>query len=339
MRRRWAAGIGLMTVIFLAACGGGGGGGSSSPYTGLTTPAVIDTTNAEEIALGAYSGGDWSDPTFAVPLGRQDLTDAGKSGPSKILALMRAVKTIEGRVAGEPSGADAALVATPATVWADSGTEYGSVSGSFTYSISLNDLTGDFSGSISFSGYDDGDGITFASGSVSFSGNGVVAFDIYGYPYIDSINTFSIQFSALAAASEGEGFTLTGTIALVEGVPTSSVTLDLYVKDHSTEKTAWIRNYEITVTVGSDIGGSYAEMTIVGRIYLHDYGYVDIATGAPFRVYDTDLYPSSGVLIVTGKDDCKARLTVISDPTYDYRVELDEDGNDVYEWSIEGIWT
>jgi len=51
-----------IAVIFIA-CGGGGGGdgggGGSIPYTGVTSQATIDETNAVDLALGAYFGGDF----------------------------------------------------------------------------------------------------------------------------------------------------------------------------------------------------------------------------------------------------------------------------------------
>lgn len=44
----------LAAVFFLAGCGGGGGGSSAPTYTGVTTPAAITSTNAED--LGTSSG-------------------------------------------------------------------------------------------------------------------------------------------------------------------------------------------------------------------------------------------------------------------------------------------
>ena len=49
-----------MTVVYGCSGGGGGGGGGSTgiTYTGITTQAVIDQNNAEEIAIGSYEGGN-----------------------------------------------------------------------------------------------------------------------------------------------------------------------------------------------------------------------------------------------------------------------------------------
>ncbi len=43
-----------------------------------------------------------------------------------------------------------------------------------------------------------------------------------------------------------------------------------------------------------------------------------------------DEWPSSGTLIVTGSNNCKAKITAIDELTC--TVEADVDGDDVYEW-------
>ena len=50
----------LAIMVLLSSCGGGGSSASSasSPYTGLTSAAVITDDNADEIALAAFQGGD-----------------------------------------------------------------------------------------------------------------------------------------------------------------------------------------------------------------------------------------------------------------------------------------
>ena len=51
--------------FILGGCGGGGGSGGDGgggaaaiEYTGLKTPATIDEGNAEQLAMGAYMGGE-----------------------------------------------------------------------------------------------------------------------------------------------------------------------------------------------------------------------------------------------------------------------------------------
>ena len=58
--------LSIVCIIGLTSCGGGGGGGGdlvpSQPtgltYTGVTSPAVIDSNNAAELASGAFIGGE-----------------------------------------------------------------------------------------------------------------------------------------------------------------------------------------------------------------------------------------------------------------------------------------
>lgn len=67
MLRKIAASM-VVLLAGLPACGGGGGGGSSlSPYTGLTTPAVITSSNADNIARQAFQGGDLGASTALAP--------------------------------------------------------------------------------------------------------------------------------------------------------------------------------------------------------------------------------------------------------------------------------
>ena len=85
------------------------------------------------------------------------------------------------------------------------------------------------------------------------------------------------------------------------------------------------------ITEGVDGIGSYLDVEITsGKYYEPDYGYVTISTPTPFRVYDSDLWPRNGVMVVTGTGNTKVRLTAISNTQC--QIDADLDGDDTYEW-------
>ena len=76
------------------------------------------------------------------------------------------------------------------------------------------------------------------------------------------------------------------------------------------------------------IGSNYADVNIsFGFYYDPDYGYVAVETPTPFRVFDTDIWPSSGVMVATGTGNTKARLTSISNTQCQIDAALDEQNN------------
>jgi len=71
---------------------------------------------------------------------------------------------------------------------------------------------------------------------------------------------------------------------------------------------------------------------VSGKYYDPTYGYIDVVTTDNFRFLESDNYtwPSSGVMVVTGTDNTKARLTAVSNTQCQIDADLDGDGD--YEW-------
>ena len=82
--------------------------------------------------------------------------------------------------------------------------------------------------------------------------------------------------------------------------------------DSSTGKTYWVKDYTYTLTGSS--------LTISGTYYDPDYGYVTVTTVTPLQVASTDAWPTAGVLLFTGANGSRARLTFTSTG---YTVEVD----------------
>ena len=314
--------LGLVTVL---GCGGGGGGdgGGAAPiaYTGLTIPADVNESNAQDLAGGAFNGGR----TSAVLSG----IGAVRSETEKNTVIFRPLTTAQ---ALEQALFDVDLTSARGgpnigATQTESGSISGSCGGTASYTIQVDDQTGVFSGSFSFSSYCDG-GVTI-SGAASFSG---------GLDLSDPNNpTFETIIFTFTNLSDGTA-TLNGSIEIdLSGVPVI-MTIGALFKENASGKVFWVQNYTMEITEGSDVGGNYVEVEISsGKYYDPDYGYVSVSTDpmAPFKVYDFNAWPSSGTLIVSGKIgpggfSTKARLEALDATTC--RITADTNGDLVYDY-------
>lgn len=307
--------FGLLAIVGTG--GGGGGGGSSSAsltYTGLTSQALIDTSNAQTLADGVYSGGVVG--TEMTGFGAVQDYGTGQ-GDMRLFTTEKALESallqidFVSRSYGTYQGA----------VYNDSVTlPPGSCGGSASYTISIDDQTGAFSGTFIFNNYCDGD-VTF-TGTVGFSGNVDLG---TGY-----LLNFNFTFNSLTGIILGESITLDGTIAIVVNVSPMTITMNVLMRDNGTGKVYRFDNFTMTILDG----GSYVDVTVTGRYYDPDYGYVDISSPTPLRIYNVDDWPSAGMIELDGATgiggfSTKARLTAIDNLTC--RVQADTNGDDDYD--------
>lgn len=187
--------------------------------------------------------------------------------------------------------------------------------------LAVNDQTGAFTGTIVFTNYH-GDGGGVINGSVPVS----------GVVHSDSYIEIHFNFQSVNVVDGTTDVTAKGTVDLTAGTGGGQATLNLFFTDNGTAKTVWLSNYTIAVT---DLGG-VTDIRTFGRIYLHDYGYVDVWTEAPFLYPALSTQPTGGIVTLTGSNSCRARLTVVDAATY--TVELDADGNGSYEWTVTHSW-
>ena len=308
----------VFTVLLLAgisACGGGGGGSSTSPYTGLTTPAVVTAANADNIARQAFQGGDLGANATLSPV-REGGTRTAAEKPM-VLTLVRLL-----------SGAANAAFPGPVDVRAPQPrrSETGRLpdgigSGWIDYTLNINDATGAFTGTFLFTNYH-GDGGGIINGTVSVSGQ-----------YVQGVGITEILFNFLSVriVDGAEDVNAIGTVHLISGTGGGSAILDIVFVDNVTRKTVWLSN----VTLVETTGNGYYDATLSGRIYLHDYGYVDMATLSPFHYLTGNSLPSSGQFVVTGKDNKKVQLTVIDATQF----SLDVDTNGDNAWEVTAVVT
>lgn len=308
-------------VIFLAGCGGGGGESSStgSSYAGLTTAAVISDNNAEAISLEALQGGAWGDTGSLMPLDAGRGTGTAAGGP-KILPILR---VLADAARGIPYAGTAGTkgIAGPKVVETVNDTVYDGLGGYYSYSLSMETTTAAFWGTIRYVDFHEAPGTT-VSGTVNVTGT-------ISSP---SAGEITMSLASLDVTEAGTTVRATGTIAMTFTETTAGVTMDLVICDTSTGKAVWISDYTVSMTEGA----GYSLVRIDGRIYIHDYGYVDVLTETDFR-YDTGAAnPSAGALKVTGSGNRFARLTVIDSSSY--RVDADCNGDGTIDFTGYGTW-
>lgn len=305
----------LFLAMFVSACGDdsdsdGGGGGGGITYTGITAQATIDDTNAVDLSIGAYQGGDTGMAIGTV--GAVQTADHNQIGRSRVLKL---VQTSEEAILQVDVNASPGVVVSGAIV-TESDTIPGDCGGNASYTIEVDDVTGDFSGTMNFNDYCS-EGVTL-TGSTSFSG----MFDVYTGDFLQ----FSLTLDTVTITSGSDSFTTSGSVSFNFQATPLTATMDIRIRDDSTGKVYWVNDYSITLVEGS----GYVEFEVSGRYYDPDYGYIDFHTDTPFHIDDGDEWPSAGVLIVEGEGGTEAQLTALSSTTY--IVDADTDGDGIYDW-------
>ena len=302
--------VSILAIMLLLSSCGGGGSSASSPYTGLTTAAVITVNNADEIALAAFQGGDLGANTVVPFAPARDNAVRQPAARPTALVLVQAVSKAAMIAVRPPAAVEGPSPRAPFT---ESGVIPDGLGGEARYAISGDDTTGVFTGMFEFVNFH-GDGGGIIVGNVSVSGTVAQ----------DSIRIL-FNFQSVTVQDGTEDVTAVGTVDLTASmaqVPeTGTATLNLFFSDNITLKTVWMSN----VVVGTAVGTGTSDVTLSGRIYLHDYGYVDVVTPIPFHYLDGLSFPTGGQMIVTGMNDHGVRLNVDSQTQYTLGVELDGD--------------
>jgi hypothetical protein len=306
---------GLTVFVGCGSGGGGGGGGgdssSSISYTGNTAPALVTDANAQELAVEAYLGGEVGTALVPLSVNRNSNTTVEKN-ISKPIFLPLLLKN-----AFELAELNSVVVtSTNAAIQTVRETINGSCGGTASYTLQVNDLTGEFNGTFTFSNYCDA-GITI-SGGVTADGEINLT--------TDEIELLFMTFSNLSS----EGITIQGDVSMDATAIPLVIEIDYLMKNNVSGIVYWTNNYMLLLTEGID----FVEIEVSGgsRFYDFDYGYVDINTADPFIVFDADEYPTSGVLVCVGENNTKARLTSVDNASF--RVEADTDGDDNYETDL-----
>ncbi len=299
---------------------------SGISYTGLTSQATIDSSNATYLARGAYTG---------TTTGSQ-LTMSVASSPSyaannnsSVLVLIQELgdTLLTAYSSSKYSSGDVIAHA----IITDSGTEYGDCGGSSSYTMEADDVTGEFTATIIFYSFCSS-GTTF-SGTVSYSGK----IDIEtGDPlYITA------SFDSLTINAGYGSVTLKGNIYYDEFYwslfeISFRATSNFLILNNATGQVFKLEYYTVVYTATAN----YLEFDVSGKYYHPDYGYVIVSTTTPFRIAVGNSYPSQGVLVVSGKTgiaggSTAVQLTVLS--STQYQIEANTNGDGLYDWSSGAI--
>ena len=313
--------VAALLFAFLGGCGGGGGGGGGP--AGLTpppsTPVGITATNATQVsatalkpavggggALGTVSGLD----TTAAPQPRA-VTRA-------LLAVARDSKT---QLSASQSVVGAAVQTTcpfGGSKTADFSAD--GTSGTITFNA-CSDIAGEtISGSVSATG------VSAAPDGSHFSGN--FRFDITftetGFAPLRIVGDFSIVENCNTSTHDcTDSFTGT-SLGAQQGSETWFIT-NFTINEalvSSTQNETVTFNYTVSSTA---LNGSVA-----------------VSTTTPLQGLTSARHPYTGVVVATGKNNSKVRVTVLgSDPTApgQVQIEVDADGDGAYESSTLYSWS
>lgn len=303
--------ISLSFFMSMYGCGGGGGDGATSSsgvtYTGVTTQATIDSSNAENIATGAYQGGAIGG---AVGLGAVQQEQATQP------IYLNLSLTIEEAFRQIDLSASTGVVNAGATI-NQSDTMNGPGGGNAQFTIQVNDVTGDFSGTINFNNYTSQ--ATTMTGNFSYSGKVNMSAGTMQQFYLSSESVSVTQGSKSFTAEMTFNYTISGT--------QTAVVMDVVMRDGATSKTYWVNDFNLTLWDRT----SYTEFSVTGRYYDPDHGYTDITTPTTFKINNNAINPHGGIMLLTGRSATKAKLTALSATTY--QVEADTNGDGIYEWN------
>ncbi len=304
-------------ALLLAACGGGSDSGL--PYTGTTTPAAISPNNGNEIATRAYTNGEGGASLGNIFASATPQTTQYQGDRLNITAVTQ-------RLFGIANSATLTAPHSPSlnrAVTTQNENIAGNCGGSMQFSIRIDDVNGNVDGSFIFSGYcEDGDTL-----------NGQMNITSSINLQTSTAGLMTMRFSNLTISSNSESATLNGTVATYPDSDPMVITTNMQIKDNNSGKVYWADNH--VTSINSVVSGE--ELFISGRFYHPDYGYVDLTTPTRLYIAYGDEWPSSGVMIATGANNSKVKLTAVSNTTYHY--EVDANGDGVYEvQQLELLW-
>ncbi len=318
---------GAAAISILGACGGGGDGGninSGISYNGSTNPATLTTSNGADLATEAFAAGAGTSALGSFA-GTLDAQERSGSAPPRTLALYHSLLGFINRL--EPTSASSNNLGRAVQTYTDTVPSQESCGGNTTptgevqVNFTFDDVTGSFSGSALYNNYcEAGETLT---GSASL--NGQVD------PMTEDFINMTISTNSLTLASSRDNYTIKGDVSIVLGNLTQTVSIEMVLRDNTTQKTQWLNNFVLAITPGIGSDG----VTISGRYYNPDEGYVTLATPLALEIMSIDDYPSSGTLTATGANG-KATLSALSNTSYRVDVDLGDDGS--VESTVTGNW-
>jgi hypothetical protein len=321
----------LCMFPLMSGCRNGGGNASSRlDYSGASSPATLTSSNAATLIGNAYSGGNSGIIVGGVAAGIK-YDDYGAPRRPRSLNLSKALikfvhlTAVDHALAMPETAATASNLPRP--------TIHGTCGGTATVDGSYDDDSHTISLSADLSDYCR-DGMKL-NGTIGALGRAVAD----GQDDIN-ISKVTLTLADLSVAYQGDSFTADGTISIMPQPGYVYVdknillTSNMLFKDDATTKIYKLENFRISRSSAAGTV-SYDDITINGRFYDPDEGYIDLSTPATMRVVNNDAWPSSGSLRARGAN-CSATITAQSDTTY--QLDVDSDGNGSVDSRVSGLW-
>lgn len=299
---------GIFTVF---GCGGGGTSSESISYTGVTSPAYLDTTisavEAWEIIQAATSGESYANTGF-IPLVAvsdnltvRDLLDPG-----------RAQEFLMGVLGKEPIPVVLAASAVPLDHTCSSGEDSGD--------------TGTVKGTIC--GEWDGSQYT----SIDYLSATFYNFSVNGSPTFDGAmilaltgGSIELTFRDMSMDDGVDDIFIDGVVSVEDSGSVVTVYFNVFILvDGVSSEGIWINDMTIVETGYS----GYFHNSIDGRIYDVLEGYVDIETIEELEFDDGALYPKNGTIKLTGAGGVSITIDFTAYAVVDIAVDTDGDGTD-----------
>lgn len=309
----------LFVLFLVGGCGSSNSEGTNGvviSYKGATTPAVVTEDNAEILAVDGFAGSTMA-AYISIPTKKQFSSDrpiTAKVGthPAFLFAqrLKQSIRKIDITHAFKRDRTNASGRTIRYQIPGDAG-------GTADFSFIINDSTGSFSGTIVYSDY--------SSMGIVINGKA----DVTGSMSVDggTVSTLAMSLTSLTIDFNDSIISLIGRLSwkFNDVSYAETLSMDLTITDHETEKTYWYNNYKILTAYSS----STSNQTMSGRYYDHDYGYVDVSTCLSISSSMGYGWPEGGCLMFNGSLNTWVMLTFFEDS---YQIEADTDGDGQSDW-------
>lgn len=329
-----------LASTLLASCGGGGGGGSPAPAPAPAPPVAVTSTNQTAVTRATLSGGLGvvrAQP-FATTARAANVSPAATS--TSTAALQSLIGRSVLRAAAQAGLTRTGIVRTQAITQT---TDPCPAGGSVTSTSDDRDNSGGPSpgdvATLTFNQCRD-TASDFANGTVTVTIGSVLSATSTRVEFSGTMTFVQFEFDLGPTRTNLDGSTAATLLdTLNETRVTLTVTSTLRFDIASPTYNDRII-YESGMRIVSDstvtpdvstgsLDGAFSSTSIGGR--------VTVATLAVFTQLGTDLYPSSGQLLITGANNSRVRATALNNTQV--RLELDANGDGTFESTVIVNWS
>ena len=299
------------TVMLLSACGGGGSGsgdisdrGTDSDYVGSRASAALTPDNTLEFTSLLYGQTDASNL----------LLERSSNADSSFKGILSEINTLKRLVGGDRSIGESKLQARAISETEDC-TYGGTIAG-----VGNVDESSE-TGTIKLTATN----CEEESGTIL---NGVVRLTIESS---DNPESFTLEIDDLSITQNGASFSQTGVLTSYwKSSEDGSVdhiieTLNLVTTNNTTSEQVYLQDFNFEEKDGA--------VDLSGKIFLSGEGYVTVSGSSDLSLWseaDSPL-PQNGFIYLRGSNGSTARISSIPGDYERFTLELDEDGDGVFE--------